>query len=624
MGIGSFRAGKSRLSRRFAGQTSNKVLAFSSPEANSMSRLICILAGAAIFLMSPLCALAQASPTPVAPVPNPCTRFQAGSVVQQPPSLFSSNGVLNVRFSYQQTTDSQGRLLHCFMTDTGIEQPTLHVNPGDRLNITVTNNTPSSALGEPFNSPTCGDTTVAFTPPATGITSIGSSTNIHYHGTNVTPQCGGDNVTKTLINSGSTFQYSFTFPLDEPPGLYWYHPHVHGLAERDLLGGASGALVVSGIQNVQPAVAELRQRILVIRDQPQLNGLAEAGGNCGNGVPFQDLSVNYVPIDSHQQPDGSVAFVPAVLHMQPGETQFWRVSNSTADTILDLEVDYDGVPQTLRIVGIDAVPVNSQDGTEPGQLIPVTHFRLPVASRVEFLVKAPASTVKVAQLLTTNINTGPQGDCDPTRPIFNIALTSTEDRSLTGTGSLRFTTTGDLRQSATDDKVGAFTGLSTSQRRFGGLSLAPVSATRVFLFSENQPTQFFITQISAGQTETVFDNNNPPAVVTTQGSVEKWIVQNNAQENHEFHMHQIHFKVLSQDNFEANGNLPAPGIKAQYLDMIEVPYWDKTASPVPPLPQVQLLMDFRGMDVGDFVYHCHILSHEDLGMMAIIRVNPRE
>jgi FtsP/CotA-like multicopper oxidase with cupredoxin domain len=33
-------------------------------------------------------------------------------------------------------------------------------------------------------------------------------------------------------------------------------------------------------------------------------------------------------------------------------------------------------------------------------------------------------------------------------------------------------------------------------------------------------------------------------------------------------------------------------------------------------------MDFRGPDVGDFVYHCHILGHEDLGMMAIIRVCP--
>jgi FtsP/CotA-like multicopper oxidase with cupredoxin domain len=493
------------------------------------------------------------------------------------------------------------------MTDTGIEEPTLHVNPGDTLNITVTNNTPASALGETYTSPNCGDDTVEFTPPANGILSVGSSTNLHYHGTNVTPQCGGDNVTRTLINSGSTFQYSFKFPLDEPPGLYWYHPHVHGLAERDLLGGASGALVVDGIQNVQPAVQGLRHRVLVIRDQPQLNGLAEAGGNCGNGVPFQDLSVNYVPIDSFQQPDLTVTFVPAVLHMERGETQFWRVSNSTADTILDLEVDYDGVPQTLRIVGIDAVPVNSQDGTQPGHLIPVTHFRLPVASRVEFLVRAPAPTVKVARLMTTNINTGPQGDCDPTRPIFNIVLSDTPE----------------LKQSAADERVGAFTRLSTSQRRFGGLSQAPVSATRVFLFSENQPTQFFITQVSAGQTETVFDNNNPPAVVTTQGSVEKWIVQNNAQENHEFHMHQIHFKVLSQDNFEANGSLPAPAINGQYLDMIEVPFWDRAATPTPPLPQVQLLMDFRGMDVGDFVYHCHILSHEDLGMMAIIRVNPK-
>jgi hypothetical protein len=34
-------------------------------------------------------------------------------------------------------------------------------------------------------------------------------------------------------------------------------------------------------------------------------------------------------------------------------------------------------------------------------------------------------------------------------------------------------------------------------------------------------------------------------------------------------------------------------------------------------------MDFRGPLVGDFLYHCHILDHEDNGMMAIIRVLPR-
>ena len=551
------------------------------------------------------------SPTPVALVPNPCPRLTAGTAVHQPPALFSSSGVLNVRFSYQQTTDSVGRLLHCFMTDTGLEEPTLHVNPGDTLNITVTNNTPMQPFGETYTAPNCGDATVQFTPPANGIASVGASVNIHYHGTNVTPQCGGDNVTRTLINPGPehTFQYSFTFPTDEPPGLYWYHPHVHGLAERDLLGGATGALVVDGIQNVQPAVRGMRQRILVIRDQPQVQGAAEGPGNCGVDVPFQDISVNYVPIDSHATFNSKgklsvITFTPAVFSMMTGETQFWRVTNSTADTILDLQVLYDGVPQTLQIAGIDAVPVNSQDGTQPGMLIPATRYRLPVAGRVEFLVQAPASTVNVAQLVTNNINNGPQGDCDPTRPIFNIALSNT-----------------DTFASAPDDYVGAYTGLTISDQRFGGLSSQPVSATRTFQFSEIQPTQFFITQVSAGQQPTLFDNNNPPAVVTTQGSVEKWILQNIAGENHEFHQHQVHFLVQSQDNFEANGSTQAPAITGQFADMIEVPFWSGKKNV--PFPQVQLLMDFRGMDIGDFVYHCHILSHEDLGMMAIIRVLPK-
>jgi FtsP/CotA-like multicopper oxidase with cupredoxin domain len=205
------------------------------------------------------------------------------------------------------------------------------------LNITVTNNTPAQPFGETFNAPNCGDTKVQFpttspplppnTPNPNGIASIGSSVNIHYHGTNVTPQCGGDNVTKTLINSGSTFQYSFTFPTNEPPGFYWYHPHVHGLAERDLLGGATGALIVDGIQNVQPAVQGLNQRLLVVRDQTSIFGAGAENTNCGNGIPFQDVSVNYVPIVSFQNPNGSIGFTPAVLQMQQGATEFWRAGH---------------------------------------------------------------------------------------------------------------------------------------------------------------------------------------------------------------------------------------------------------------------------------------------------------
>jgi FtsP/CotA-like multicopper oxidase with cupredoxin domain len=550
-----------------------------------------------IMLALALPAISAFGQTPVAPVSNPCPRLAAGSVVHNPPALFSQNGVLNVRFSYQTVTDFAGRQLFCFMTPNGLENPTLHVNAGDTLNITVTNNTPASPIEEALNAPNCGD-----------IDMTGSSMNIHYHGTNTTPACHGDNVVKTLINPGSTFQYSLQFPTDEPPGLYWYHPHVHGLAELALLGGGVGALVVDGIENVQPAVSGLGQQIFVIGDQAQVQGLGEGPGNCGVDIPFQDLTINKVPIDSHATVNSkgqttSITFTPATIHMGNGATQFWRVSNSTADTILDLQVLYDGVPQTLQVVAIDAVPVNSQDGSQPGSLIPVTEYRLAVAGRVEFIVKAPSSTVKVAQFITNNINTGPQGDCDPARVIANIV-----------TGSLATASSTDA-----DSTLPASSGLVTAQR-FGGLSSQTVTATRTFQFSEIQPSEFFITQVSAGQTPTLFDNNNPPSVITTQGAVEHWNVQNIAQENHEFHFHQIHFLVLEQDNYETNGNPHNAAMNGQFADMIEVPFWN--GKKTTPLPQAQLLMDFRGPDVGDFVYHCHILSHEDLGMMAIIRVCP--
>ena len=137
-----------------------------------------------------------------------------------PAALFSSDGVLNVSFSYQHRIDSSGRELFCFMTPDGLQNPTLHVNPGDNLNITVTNNTPVGTVGMMINSPNCGNATMN-----------SSSVNIHYHGTNTSPICHQDEVIKTLINSGETFQYNVAIPSNEPPGLYWYHPHVHGIAE---------------------------------------------------------------------------------------------------------------------------------------------------------------------------------------------------------------------------------------------------------------------------------------------------------------------------------------------------------------------------------------------------------
>lgn len=89
---------------------------------------------AAVLLLFPLAVFAQTSASS-----SPCPRPAAGSVVTAPPELFSQNGVLSVTFNYFTTVDSAGRTLFCFSTPNGLEGPTLHVMPGDTLNVTVTN-----------------------------------------------------------------------------------------------------------------------------------------------------------------------------------------------------------------------------------------------------------------------------------------------------------------------------------------------------------------------------------------------------------------------------------------------------------------------------------------------------
>src|SRR5690349_2599399 len=250
---------------------------------------------------------------------GPCARSTPGSVVTPPPDLYSQNGVLNVVFNYFTAVDSAGRTLFCFITPSGQQSPTLHVNPGDTLNFLITNRVPAPPPGSPTEvvsnaTNRCGDLTMTIT-----------SLNVHFHGTNTSPTCHSDEVIHTIINSGETFQYSLHFPADEPPGLYWYHPHIHGLAEAAVQGGATGAIIVDGIANFQPAVAGLPQRVLVVRDQV----VAGAAAN-DDQAPAWDVSLNYVPIPFVTTP--APGFIPAIIKMKTGSKEFWRVDNTSADT----------------------------------------------------------------------------------------------------------------------------------------------------------------------------------------------------------------------------------------------------------------------------------------------------
>jgi FtsP/CotA-like multicopper oxidase with cupredoxin domain len=94
--------------------------------------------------------------------------------------------------------------------------------------------------------------------------------------------------------------------------------------------------------------------------------------------------------------------------------------------------------------------------------------------------------------------------------------------------------------------------------------------------------------------------------------VEDWVIENRSTELHAFHIHQIHFMLL---------DLAGTPVNEPFLrDTVNVPYYSQRMLQY---PSVRVRMDFRDPNtVGTFVYHCHLLEHEDGGMMGTIRVEP--
>ncbi|MFL6690937.1 MAG: multicopper oxidase family protein [Alphaproteobacteria bacterium] len=534
--------------------------------------MIRIIAGAAALLG---CAMMSG----VASAADICPRYTSGSEVQPPPDLYSKKGVLHVALNYQTTVDEAGRTLFCYQTPDGLESPTLHVQPGDLVQIDLTNMLPPGRNMHklPANASACRDKNMTDT-----------SINMHFHGLNISPKCHSDETIHTLVNSGETFTYKLRIPNNEPPGLYWYHPHVHEVASPAVQGGATGVIVVEGIENIQPAVAGLPQRVLVLRDQPLLNGFSWRAP-----APFWDATVNYVPVPYPDYP-------PAIVKMTTGTQEFWRVANAGANTILDLEVDYDGKPQALQVVGLDGVPTGSQDGKRQGTIVTLRHILLPPAARAEFILSAPTKSKIKAYLITRAIDGGPASDSNPRRPLAQITATSAPNRL---------------------PRLPERSRPPHPQRFEDAATLKPDIQRKLYFWettfagSKHKPpadVQKFYIAVD-GQDVHVYDPDAPPDITTTQGALEDWTIENHTFEVHEFHIHQIHFLVL-----EVNGN-KVSAREHQWRDTYQVPYWTGKGR----YPSIKVRMDFRGAVAGDFVYHCHILDHEDRGMMAIIRVLPR-
>jgi suppressor of ftsI len=469
----------------------------------------------------------------------------------EPPVVKATHGVAQVTLVVNENdVTGQPEFVYDGMSEVA---PTIDVKPGQTIEVDLKNRLPK-------------------TPPPGGVMS--DDVNLHFHGLGVSPKEPGDDVLTMMAKPGRTLHYVVPIPKNQEPGLYWYHPHIHGEVNFQVgESGMSGAIVIDGLEKHLPGLAKMRQRLIIVRatgdvgDDAMSMGMRPQGSNTAPCTTKDGLKVS---LNGVHHPD---------ITMAPGEKQFFRVVNATGHKTLRLNVE----GEKVEVVAIDGFALDTYPGTPP--TLTERYVIIPPAARAEFVVTGPASGH--AKFRTMCYDTGPNGDPDPY--IYLAHIVAPKHHQDGGDFSTRPLTVG-----------------SPLPPNVYDTALPAPSAKRLVIFSEDNKPHFFINGKS-------FSMRDKPMFVVHTGTVEEWHIVNVTQEIHDFHIHQIHFLVESVN-----------GVKVahpHWADSFIIPH-RSTTSPgerhsVP--GSVVMLMDFRDPIIrGEFVFHCHILDHEDQGMMAKI------
>src|SRR5437868_2539510 len=236
-------------------------------------------------------------------------------------------------------------------------------------------------------------------------------TNLHFHGLHVSPNAPQDDVLDMMASPGETLHYSVQVPLQQPPGLYWYHTHSHGESYIQDLDGMSGAIVVEGIERYVPEVRNMPERILVLRNFVLPNDPAERKKvmasvamqttHCGSAEEGPERAFT---INGNVRPQ---------IDISPGERQFWRIVNASPDLYADLELD----SGFFEVVALDGMPLAYHDPSIRKRSM--SHILVPPAGRVEAIVTGPSADSHAA-LRSRCFDTGPDGDSNPAMVLADI------------------------------------------------------------------------------------------------------------------------------------------------------------------------------------------------------------
>ena len=596
----------------------------------------------------------------------------------------------------------------------------LQVDPGDTLRIRFVNCLPPVAHDRPFPGEyrfvgVGGEALLQYNP-----------SNLHTHGLLVEPRCAtpsddsyGDWMFVLAINPANGFppglvgrhscqataagaepvgpgkhsahydvtadgviDYRIPIPRGHPAGLYWVHPHPHGLSLNQVAAGLATPLTVGRTDYLCGApgcarAARLSVRHLILKDtQIMPDGrlkLQQDSDFCGKSETDQPRGKGLCPGSGQRYQGGTWALtvngqVDPEIEVARDRPEIWRILNASGNAshwlaLQELETGVDLPMQVLSVDGVSleiprggtladlqaklgskltaiACPPLGVPGSKPaGRLCAVRILMMP-SSRVEIGVGAAGSGRAV--LRTYPWNTGPDGDDWPAVELASVSLpapTSSTPRDyvrLHGQSGSLMASGGLL--SRTFPSTG---GASATGKRCE--HLLPEQARQIVFGETTEHLQGLgYREVMAGQPLTgpgglelwTFDHAAEPTICVSldQGDrpvSEVWELVNVAAEDHNFHIHQARFEVLRSETIAGGSITPERLDGARVLhDNVPVPRggpgcdgsvaaW-RAGKCVPSRVVVRIPFTIP----GDFIYHCHILSHEDAGMMAKISVVP--
>lgn len=447
-----------------------------------------------------------------------------GQDLAEPPVLRSANGLLSTRLrAASGPATVAGRSANVLSYNGGVPGPTLMMKPGDRLQVSLQNR-------------------------------LGSVTNLHVHGLLVSPQGNADNVF-VAIEPGATFDYDYQLPADHPPGVYWYHPHHHGLVADQVFGGLYGAIIVEDPQPIPVS----RDRVLVVSDIT-LDGAGQVAAVTGM-QKVTGREGDLVLVNGQSAPQ---------LTAQPGERERWRIINACAGRYLRLSLD----GQRMQLLGMDSGRLAQPQDVKEIVLAP--------GNRADLLVTAAAGT---AVLRTLPVDRG--------NPMGGMG-------GGVGGGATPSSATVDLASFRVDGAPAlAVPAPIPDQPQPRDLRTAPLTGSRELTFAMGMGGMG-ASMMSFTIDGKAFDAGRVDTTVRAE-SIEEWILTNTSTMDHPVHLHVWPMQVVEQ-----GGNAVSD---VAWRDVVNVP----RSSSV----RVRIAFD---RFAGKSVYHCHILDHEDQGMMGVIEV----